>query len=151
MSSATGNAYLYTIIIIFIGAFCLLLVGSAAYSKAFKIKNTIIDMITENVESNNTNVTGDVDGYLASIGYQAKAEECPKVGDIKKKYFNDDSSTITPSPRGISSGYDYCVYKISYDSNYYYKVITYMRMEFPLVNRIKIPVSGDTRTFGGGL
>lgn len=153
MSSATGNAFLYSIIIIFIGAFCLLLVGSAAYSKAFKIKNTIIDMITENREDNpndpNINVIRDVDRYLAGIGYQA-GNNCPNDVDIGTRYFsnepNPDELTITPVTTGT---YDYCVYRISYGTNYYYKVITYMSMEFPLVNRIRIPVSGDTRTFGG--
>ena len=147
MSSATGNAYLYTIIIIFIGAFCLLLVGSAAYSKAFKIKNSIIDMITENVE-NGTSETDGVDEYLAGIGYQA-GKDCLKTKDIKARYFSDvnDNPDISLTKKGT---YDYCVYKISYgNDNYYYKVITYMAIDLPLVNKLRFSISGDTRTFGG--
>ena len=45
MKEAVGNSMVLTFIFVFIAIFIILFVGSIAYSKGFKVRNRIIDII----------------------------------------------------------------------------------------------------------
>lgn len=143
MKDAIGNAYLFNMVIIFIGAFSLLLVGSAAYSKAFKVKDSVIDIIDQYDGDINAAVVK-TDEYMAGIGYRLAPQDCSSTIEIN----GQTNNSITTAPLVSDSSYDYCVYRVQFDSDCYYRVITYMRLELPVINRLMaIPVSGETKTF----
>ena len=139
MKDAVGNAYLMWFAIFFIGMFCFIFVGSAGYSKTFKVKNSIINTI-DLIEDENSNneakkIIEEVDANLATIGYRVKVNECKDL---------EGWDNITEN-----NSYDYCIYKKGFGEGYRYKVVTYMRIDFPLLNRINIPIYGETKTYEG--
>lgn len=146
MKESLGNAFLFNIVIVFVGVFCLLLVGSAAYSKAFKIKDSIIDIIEHHKGWNNNTqrleVTGEINTDLAAIGYRTRVNECDNIT------LPNSTNSREIGPVETKPNYDYCIYRIDDGGvGTYYKVVTFMRIDLPLLGQLGIPVSGETMTF----
>lgn len=152
MKGAIGNAMIMNIVITFIIIFFSLLIGSMAYSKAYKTKNYLINMIDKyEANTNNEEVyfeeewDNEVNEYLGKMGYIITDKKCP----------NKDGYMIK---RQHTSGYDYCIY-IKYQikpeehnpvirSRYNYMVLVYMKFDFPIVGDIlKLPVTGETKSY----
>lgn len=139
MSDATGQAGLLNIMLAIIAIIIVLLSGSIAYSKSFRVKNRIIDII-EKHNSYDTAAREEVEQTLSKLGYRTASRE--------------DYNTLCKDVDGfvkvnLTSNYLYCVYTTSDSSNdvYTYKVVAYMYFDIPfLSNTIKIPVSGMTKT-----
>ncbi len=131
MRSAIGNALLTNLVIIFASIIILFFVGILAYSKAYKVKNRIINYI-ESKESYNTNDVEELNEDLKSAGYQLTS---------KSKCSSDNLNKTT---------YNYCVYRVELkDKKYYYKVVTYVHFEFPVIGSIiNVPVKGETKILG---
>ena len=144
MREATGNAYLLNFIIVFIAIFILFLVGSIAYSKAFKVKGAIIEVIEK--EGGFTNkARDDIAEALGQFGYRVWQNGCSDIEGME----NLSNQSLQ---------YDYCIYKAT-DGNEssavyrgdYYKVVTFITFDFPLISgSIRIPVAGETRNLRWG-
>ena len=141
MKAATGNAMLMNIIIVFLVIVMALLVTSISYTKAFRIKNRIVDIIeyyNGNFDDDNTkaNITKEINNSLSSVGYRLSGSTKCKEVDNKKAI-------------QLDSNYQVCIYE--YDNSTrgkYYKVIAYMYFDVPVVGGIlNIPVSGETKVF----
>ena len=147
MKEAIANAGIFNIIIVFIIVLMGFFVGSLGYSKAFKVKNMIVNEIEKN-KVFDEDVKTVVESELHKIGYR----------------MNTGSNTVTcPLEDGksaINSGSDfqYCIYKFTSstkdsDNNNvktstYYRVVSYMYFDVPIINElIKMPVKGDTTSF----
>lgn len=138
MKAATGNALLMNIIIVFIVAVMALLVTSISYTKAFRIKNRIIDIIEyHNGEFSSGIIQTDINESLRSIGYRYNnGTQCPTLDEGK--------TSVSYS----GTDYLYCIYTYKSDRGVYYKVISYMYFDLPIVgDYINIPVYGETRVF----
>ena len=141
MKAATGNAMLMNIIIVFLVIVMALLVTSISYTKAFRIKNRIVDIIEyyngdfDDVGTK-TNITNEINNSLSSVGYRLSGSNKCKEIDNKKAI-------------QLNSNYQVCIYE--YDDSIrgkYYKVIAYMYFDVPVVGGIlNIPVSGETKIF----
>ena len=141
MKAATGNAMLMNIIIVFLVIVMALLVTSISYTKAFRIKNRIVDII-EYYDGNfddvgtKTNITNEINNSLSSVGYKLSGSKKCKEIDNKKAI-------------ELASNYQVCIYK--YDDSTrgkYYRVVAYMYFDVPVVGGIlNIPVSGETKVF----
>lgn len=158
MKGAIGNALIMNMVITFIIIFFSLLIGSMAYSKAYKTKNFILNALDEHASAGKTRLTANseegrpfnekVNEYLGRIGYQisTKNNNCPtKESYIVAKYNN-------------AGDYEYCIYQKRYitdrDNNavikekYNYMVLVYMRFDIPVIGQfIKIPITGETKTY----
>ena len=141
MKAATGNAMLMNIIIVFIVIVMALLVTSISYTKAFRIKNRIVDII-EYYNGNfddattKTNITNEINNDLSKVGYRiSESNKCKEI---------DNKSAIQ-----LDSNYQVCIYE--YDDSIrgkYYKVVAYMYFDIPIIGGIlNIPVSGETKIF----
>ena len=136
MSDATGQAGLLNIMLAIIAIIIVLLAGSISYSKSFRVKNRIIDII----EKHNRAAREEVEQTLSKLGYRTASRS--------------DYNTLCKDVDGfvkvnLTSNYLYCVYTTSDSNNdiYTYKVVAYMYFDIPfLSNTIKIPVSGMTKT-----
>lgn len=163
MKGAIGNAFILNIVITFMLIFLLLVVGSMAYTKAYKVKNFLLNEVVSYVDEvgflslrdfqNGTVWSNRVNPYLASSGYhlRTKNNSCPAVSSTK------ETLVINP-PEGF---YDYCIYikRSSFSGTYAiknsslsgafnYRVLVYMKLDLPVVgNYIKIPISGETKMF----
>ena len=147
MQEATGQAGLMNIMLTIIGITIVLLAGSIAYSKAFRVKNRIIDAIEKNGGYNKT-TKKQVEDALKNIGYRTIQREnyfsyCPtdkfKGPSNKAPYYELVTSQYP--------GYLYCVYAKDYGDNIYsYKVMAFMYFDIPVIaDYILIPVSGETK------
>ena len=156
MKGAIGNAFILNMVITFIIIFYMLLIGGIAYTKAYKVKNYLLDSIVSFEEASGFELfnevldfDGTVNDYLAKSGYILNNDDhrCPA---------GDESYTILRDT-GIGK-YDYCIYVRNYEitgkssdyqeRKYSFKVISYMKFDFPIVGEfLKIPLSGETRIF----
>lgn len=175
MKGAIGNAFIMNMVITFILIFYVLLIGSMAYSKAYKTNNYLLewvmsvdsslpskaqDKVEGGIKKAVENNDFDIIGNLQRLGYIIATEtSCPteKNGYTKRIY----PGTINPT----INGYDFCVflnYKKSADfadgtpeksnsliyGQYNYMVMSYMKFDFPIIGQfIKIPITGETKTF----
>lgn len=148
MNESVGNTALFNIIIIFVIIMIAFFIGSLAYSKAFKVKNKIIEEIEKN-ETFDNEVEDEVNTWLSKIGYRVNfrgtdnREKCKSASD-KGKLVN------------TTSAYQYCVYEINTcnESNKsrkcgkYYRVTAYMYFDVPIISQmIQIPINGETMIF----
>lgn len=151
MRGAIGNAMVMNIVITFIILITAFLVSSISYSKAFKVKTKIIDIIEKydgdfNKTSNKESViTNEINQFLGQTGYRTTSATAK--GDCSKYVDNSKESLIA-----TTSSYDICIIQKNNNSSTYhgpyYKVVVYMYFDFPIIgDMIKIPVSGETRSF----
>ena len=121
-----------TFVVIMLGVF----IASLAYSKAYKVKNKIIDILEENGTMDVEDSIDEIDGVLIELGYNENRDrECTaqKGGEI----YNSD-------------GLDYCIEKIettgNKSGNFYYRVTTYMHLDIPLVGELlSPPITGESK------
>lgn len=135
MREAIGGSLLLNLILVFTGLVILFFVGILAYSKAYRVKNRIIEII-ERYETyeGNIRVETEINTDLKDVGYRATyGNRCSR-----------DNLNNT--------NYSYCVYKKeSTDTSgaYYYEVVTYVQFDFPIIgSNITIPVKGETKILG---
>lgn len=148
MKESISNSVIFGIVITFFAILVILLATSSSYTKAYKVKNRIIEMIEENQGfengvQNESELTALIDDELSKYGYRANNSISP-----------DCSLGRGVNPAGGYKGelisfytkYNYCVYKYTTDKGIYYGVLTYMYFDIPLVDQIKIGIYGETKT-----
>ena len=172
MKESIGNTLLFNIVIVFVIVFIGLFVTSITYSKGYKVKNKMIEIIEKEYPKCNGAHNGDIDidnvtncnklmmekindelskiGYrMAVSGYGTKCEN-----DLNVKANN--VTTVQTSNR-----YQVCFTAVNITdnalisesgNNVYYVVNAYMYLDVPLLgDLIQIPVRGETKTFVSGL
>ena len=151
MSQSIGNALLFNIIITIVIILVAFFVGSLSYTKAFKVKNRIIEEIEKN-QTFNSAVEKEVNEWLAS------GENGKGIGYRKNTRSLNNSANCSSNKGGTlvnkTSDYQYCVYEINTCTanksicGKYYRVTTYMYFDVPIIDElIKIPVNGETMIF----
>lgn len=159
MNESIGGSGLFYILIIIVSALLLLMLGFLSFSKAFKVKNNIINVIHEN-EVIDESVFSQIESDLLSVGYSSnKIKNCNetrvyqrgqnKLAEGKLKSFVTEISSDDVTASTYKTNFDYCVYKYTMnDGSYYYSVVTYVHMNIPLINEaMHLPVSGETKIF----
>lgn len=140
MKAATGNALLINIIIVFLVAVLGILVTSITYTKAFRVKNRIVEIVESydgDFANKRTNIKSDITSTLDDVGYRLK-------GTSKCDDELDDGAKLSEE----GNDYYYCIYKYDTTRGYYYKVVSYMYLDLPIVGEyINIPVYGETKVF----
>lgn len=138
-----GNVFIINFVIVFVGIFIFFFTGSLAYTKAFKVKNKIINIIEENKGYDRTDVDfiTEINTYLAEAGYRTVTSgSCPNI----------DGMTLQNGigNNNIVNSYLYCVWENDNESERYYRVQTYMYFDIPIIGQtITIPVYGETKIF----
>lgn len=147
MKESINTAIIVGIVVTIVGLIELVLFASFAYSRAFKIKGRIVDMIEEKVTFS-SGITDDfialVDSEIGKIGYkinQMGVNSCP---DLNVNEYSDKYNLVN----GVSN-YNYCIYQTRENNDkgegYYYTVVSYMYFDTPLIS-FKIPIKGQTKT-----
>lgn len=143
MREAIGGTWLFTIVIVFIVLFSSYLAISVNYSKAFKVKNGIVDLIEQN-EGLSSETQTQISNYLDKTGYFVYGECNSKAGE--KGYESN----------GAGNNYKYCIVKTnaaneelvagSTVERAYYKVKVFFRLDLPVLGDIfTFPVTGQTK------
>jgi len=134
VKKAIGGAYVYNLVIIFLLIMFGFFLALFSYTKAYRVSKSVVTII-ENHSGYNDNTQKDIDAYLNNMGYRVNSDSCPQRNDSKGKKVDAIEST--------DSGL--CIYEISKENSYItYGVVTYMTIDLPLINLIKVPIYGET-------
>lgn len=156
MKDAFGATYYIAFALFFITLFASMLAVAINYTKAFRVKNAIISYIEEKEGVMDEALENQIDTYVASVDYYVNNFN---PGSRVTAYDEFDLSDVNCYDRG------YCIYHyvpgapmgdnntaVEYKGDYY-KVVTYVKIEFFITSILKtnlnmdfmIPVSGETR------
>ena len=140
MKDAVGGSLLLNIVVIFTSIIILFFVGIIAYTKAFKIKNRIIEVIE--THGTYTIGTGSVQDELtfdlSRAGYMTAS-----AAQINSKCSGENMNRVS------SSGHLYCVYEKTNVEGKSYEVVTYIHFSFPVIgDLLTFPVKGETKVLG---
>ncbi len=148
MREAIGEALLLNLIIGIVIVVALMFIGSISYSKAFKLKNRIINIIEEH-HGYTADAIDEINAILSDVGYQVSNGIS---GCVEKKNNAQTSTKLHPNEYN-TKGYNYCV--VLYNDakgKAYYGVTTFMKFELPIIGDtlgiLEFPVYGETKTFG---
>ena len=144
MREAIGGTWIFSIVIVFIVLFTSFLAISVHYSKAFKVKNGIVNII-EKREGISDATVDEISDYLNSVGYLVYSS-CP---DYVASQSNESAHGFEASNTN-SRKFKYCIAKTE-DTNgnikkTYYKVTVFFRVDLPIMGEIfTFPVTGETK------
>lgn len=144
MREAIGGTWIFSIVIVFIVLFTSFLAISVNYSKAFKVKNGIVNII-EKREGISDATVDEISDYLNSVGYLVYSS-CP---DYVASQSNESAHGFEASNTN-SRKFKYCIAKTE-DTNgnikkTYYKVTVFFRVDLPIMGEIfTFPVTGETK------
>lgn len=144
MREAVGGSLLMYLTIFLVGIIIVMFVSMLSYSKAYRVKNRIVDII-DKYEDYNEDAINDINSSLNFAGYSSNGNLCSKVNEKRlEEYGITDKTNLNDI-----NGYDYCIYKsnnTSDSSSYYYVVVTFVHFDFPIIsNAINIPVYSETK------
>ena len=138
MKEAVGGTFMIYVLLIFIAVYITFVAVALNYAKAFRVKNSVIDIIEQNEgmnddELNDINKSGDtitkINERLKDYNYYIT------LSDIYLDKYND----YTCFERG------YCISKVG-DIREYYRVVTFVQLSIPFIDfNITIPIRGETR------
>ena len=171
MREAIGGTWLFSIVITFVVLFTSFLAYSISYTKAFNLKNEIINLIERNegytrisngkpgytniVLSNATNTDLENNGSVEALAL-LKVRQMGYNYSIIDAHANSganlcNTSKNTTGVEGCAMDGGYCVYKLcttdAGKTKVHYKITTFIALEIPIINLlVKIPISGETKT-----
>lgn len=158
MREAIGGSQLLLIIITIFIATMMLLAGSIGYTKAFKARNGILNIVQshgaygENAETvmtkNNGKAEKEIISLLNNMGYNVtigRSNGCKKLSELK------NNSSLKEVNCWKSSDYNFSIYSMmDTENNWRYGIETYMYFELPLFGKNDIfsfPLYADSYTF----
>lgn len=145
MSGPVGHTFMYNIIIIFVVIVFAFLSGVMSYYKAFKVNNRIISSI-EKFEGYNALSVPEIRKNLETLGYMSADPNW--LNTSCKQNYKGMAPVAEPANAELSKVHRYCIYirpdtdsgRLEHNQYYTYGVLTYMTLDLPIVNQIKIPI-----------
>lgn len=134
MKESISTSYLVMMVAILITVISVLIITFFSYSRAYKTKNKIVDII-EKYEGYDSRTKKEIDQYLKDVGYNVlrKSKSCPS--------FNGQSAMEH------NSTYAYCVYEFDTNRGKYYSVYIFVNINLPIFNDfVELKVKGQSRT-----
>lgn len=160
MRESLGGSMLLNLVIIFAGLVIVFFISILSYSKAYRVKNRIVEIIekydtyVELSGSSNANlVTEEINPDLKNAGYDAS--DPTRCTNIRKRLI--DNSNGKYNAKDLSNnkniyGYNYCVFEVTNSVNKtgkHYVVVTFIRFEIPIIGDVlTFPVYGETKILG---
>ena len=146
MRESVGNSTLLYLVVSFSAIIMLFFVGIISYSRAYGVKNRIIEII-EKENGWSENAISSVGESIKEMGYTVTAANFCNKESVKNHM---DKIGTYSLKNGAENGYSYCVYEVSYGSSgKYYVVVTFVSFNFPVIgNILSIPIYGETQILG---
>ncbi len=144
MRESIGGAFLFNLVLIFLGVYVAILAFAVVYARAFNTKNHVITLI-EQYEGYN-NASTEINNYMASRSGGVTNITSQYCCDLFRKEYNVQQSDCSKSVKQIQGG---CIFefKDTTAKTHYYVVTTFMRIDIPVVSALVKywPISGETR------
>lgn len=150
MREAVGGSLLMNLVVIFTGIVIIFFVGILTYSKAYRVKNRIVEII-EKYGTYDVQVANEINPDLKAAGYNtANSTKCE---DIRTRLENEKYGENLSAKNLNEYGYNYCVFEVTGNSvnedGKYYVVVAFVHFEFPVIGDIlTIPVYSETKILG---
>ncbi len=169
MRESIGGAWLFGVVIVFIALFSAFLAYSISYTRAFNVKNEIINYIERNEGYELFSDAGtDANGISCTDLDNCKVEDLQKSSNVEANIFamikragynypvvvdGIDCAAFqhkqhTPQHGGYCIT-KYCKSNSETDQQYYvyYRVTTFIAIKLPIVNiTMSVPISGETKS-----
>ena len=152
MKEAVGQTISLQVILVFLVFLNAFLAFSVNYTKAFRVKNKVINELEQNEGFNSTAQTNIIN-YITKVGYNIRDVN----GDVENVGSCMHGVCIKPhcvGTVGNSNESGTCPTNVADSKNYriYYSVTTYINIDLPIINNILnqewniFKVQGDTST-----
>lgn len=151
MKESISNSFAFMLVIILLGACATVLMSSLSFSKTFKIKNRVVEIIEKHREFN-IDAENEIDQLLKTSGY-------PTVGVSTRKTCPEGRGVDVIGIDGTETGrvainniknYKYCIYEYKTVKGNYYSVAVFMKVQLPMIGdivNIEFPIYGETKVF----
>lgn len=148
MREAIGGTWLFGLVLTFIVFFASFLAVSINYSKAFNVKNNIVDLISK-YEGNNPCAREKISNYLKQTGYLVTGG-CPEADENGCMYigYNQNGEEL---PNQNDRAY-FWISKDSTDNSdildkQFYRVAIFFKIDLPIIgNLTSFPIKGETES-----
>ena len=153
MRESIGGAWLISFVVLFIVLFTSFLAVMINYTKAFKVKNQIINLIEEHEGFTKSDLIED--SFAGTSLDELKSKNTTQTDAyllLKSQAYNFENIKNCSVDQGEYQVGGYCVKKICVGLGQntrakYYKVTTFINFEIPIISiNINIPISGETNT-----
>lgn len=147
MRESIGGTWLLGFVVLFIVLFSGYLAVSINYTKAFKVKNQIINLIEQN-EGFRASEFGNL-ASASDIELSASNNTEDKIYQYIKDIGYANTTILSTKCNGKGSYYTggYCVRRVCTANGSYYKVTSFINIELPLIwTSFTIPITGETKT-----
>ena len=140
MREAFGGTFTIQLILIFLALYISFIAVALNYTKAFRIKNSIIDIIEQNEgipdwNDENDNARVQINNYLNRMSYYVTLDNINNLNKDNMHCFQQ-GYCIEEFDAGPRNGLD----------RVYYRVTTYMRIEIPFLRiDFTTPIMGETK------
>lgn len=153
MRESLGGSMLLNLVVIFSGLVIVFFIGILSYSKAYRVKNRIVELIEkygvyEVVPGDMNDVIDEVNPDLSAAGYNtSNPTRCDSIRTklVSEKYGESLSENLNKN-----YGYNYCVFQINNSLNgKHYVVVTFIHFQIPVIGDVlTFPVYGETKLLG---
>ena len=162
MKDSLGGSMLFNLVIIFVSLIIIFFVSILSYSKAYRVKNRIIEIIEKNGVYN-IDVINELNSDLKNAGYDvSESKKCSKIRNElvnSAKKDKEDYKKRLSEKNLNNSNYNYCVFEVCEkldknkecmkESGKHYIVVSFVRFEFPIIDDVlTFPVYGETKILG---
>lgn len=149
MKEAIGGSGLLYIVIIIVSVVVLLFVGILSYSKAYRVKNRIIEVVEKYGDYNDTAKKA-INQELSRMGYNTFFGDFCSSGRVTNHISEMGLNPNEVINLNSSDGYNYCIFELNKTNNgKYYVIVSFVHFEIPLIGEmLTIPVYGETKILG---
>ena len=158
MRDAIGQVFTLQIILVFVFLINGYMAYSVNYTRAFRVKNQIVNIIEQYEGPYNDEGLAKIRSYINKAAYKAPQT---LINDFKVNYCtknkNDFASTDNKCEVECQDGWCYIEHNVSIDeadgerTGRYYSIVTFVNIDIPVINKIVglgdfLSVSGETKT-----
>ena len=171
MNEGIGSTVVLVIIIVFIALVSAYMAYNVNYTKAFRMKNKIIDLYNEYDGNCNSECQNKILAYKEEIGYSSSAIDDSICRDTNNPFIPNSGDEGKDVRITTFDRFGYCEYRVTADKaykgpdnnkydiikdgnekpGYYYRIMTRIDIQIPIVHNALglqvLNVTGDTKTF----
>ena len=143
MRESFGGAFMIKVVLVFIVVYVSFMAVAINYAKSFSVKNNVINILEQYKYNGNmdNNMKDRLTTYLNSVPYNMSDNSSLETHCKKQKEQNGKD------PVFVENGVCIVENPSSKDNLKYFKVITYISIDFPFFNiHMTIPISGETKS-----
>lgn len=150
MKEAIGSTWLLGIVLTFMALFSGYLAFSVNYSKAFRMKDGIIDII-EKHNGPNRDAINEINDLMTEISYSSTGDCKTFFNNSTLNYIGVTKNVVTSKASVGTKGFNYCIQQVDTHgqdgqlSSAYFKVYVFFSLSLPVFDTMSsFNVSGET-------